>query len=147
MSKLSFLFSSLVNFSFNPGGLKGFFASFPFSAFAFRSLIDFSLPFFVSSCFWVGQSIQEILHHSTKNTTTFFYFFFGCFSKYFLHIWVVWTTGSFWCNPVNILCRIFDITGLTMDTILSVYLKFLFSILLYYFVNTCRTITLCWFII
>ena len=37
-----------------------------------------------------------------------------------LHVAVVWPATAFWCDPVNVLGRILDVTGLTVHAILRV---------------------------
>ena len=61
----------------------------------------------------------------------------------FLHISVFRTAATFGCNPSDILGGFFNITGLTVDTILRVYYKFFFL----NFIHTYRTVPLGRFIV
>ena len=62
------------------------------------------------------------------------------------HIWIIWSASPFWCHPVNVLCRIFNIASLAVHTILRVYNKAGGRLVISYnLVNPCRTIELCWF--
>ena len=40
-----------------------------------------------------------------------------------LHVWIIRAATTFWHDPVDILCRILDITGLTMNTVLRIDLQ------------------------
>ena len=45
-----------------------------------------------------------------------FYLILANISK--LHIWVVWSTSTFWCNPSNVLTWVFNVTSFTVNTVL-----------------------------
>ena len=60
-----------------------------------------------------------------------------------LHVAVVWPATAFWCDPVNVLGRILDVTGLTVHAILRVYLESITAIfLLDHFINPGRAVAL-----
>lgn len=43
-------------------------------------------------------------------------------SYYWLHIRVAWPAAAFWCDPHNVLSGVFNIAGLAVNAVLSVYL-------------------------
>ena len=59
----------------------------------------------------------------------------------YLHVWVVGAPATFWHHPVDVLRRILDVTGFTVDTVLGVDLKPGVAILLDIFVDTGRAKT------
>ena len=58
-----------------------------------------------------------------------------------LHVRVVGAAATFGHYPVNVLCRILDIAGFTMDTILRVYLEPGVAVLFNIFVDAGRAKT------
>jgi len=59
-----------------------------------------------------------------------------------LHIWVIRTTTTFWNPPLDILCRVFDVAGFAMNTILRIDLEHLFAIFFQHLINPGGAITL-----
>src|SRR3989338_7822618 len=60
-----------------------------------------------------------------------------------LHVGIVGPTTAFRCNPLDILCRVLDVAGLAVHTILGVDLEPLATVsLLHDFVHPRRTVAL-----
>ncbi len=64
-----------------------------------------------------------------------------------LHAIVGWAATTLWVNPVDVLLHVFDITGLAVNAILSVYLQLPRSIGVNVFVDTGGTESLLWSVV
>lgn len=59
-----------------------------------------------------------------------------------LHIGVVWSTDAFRGYPADILRGVLNIAGLTVNAVLSVYLKARFATICDYFIHSRRAVAL-----
>ena len=65
-----------------------------------------------------------------------------------LHVGVVGPPGAFRRNPHDVLRRVLDVTSLAVNTVLRVDLEaFATLVVVYYLIDTCRTVTLGRFIV